>query len=323
MFPVIIMDEDKQLPDDNIYYMVGENGLFIRKNLGLIDCVVPVKKISTLRKVEPYAKINIPKIPEKIFAKVVSFFREVYQEYRSEAISLLYYNENSIESKYMIHIPYQKVNGASLSYLRANTMENYNLVCSIHSHSNFGAFHSGTDTDDEKDFDGLHITVGNLENKFVTIATSIAVNGYRVVVNPLNYIQGIDICQGQEEDVENNFYTIGKTKIRYAGIVNNKDKRYIVPYIKHKKAWMEQVEGTKVMHYKFEPENDRDTIYNFTDSIFGNYFQRSNFENNTKRILEDLEEKKKEDENKVCKLCPFGRKESKKKDSKKWEHEEI
>ena len=199
MIPVVVMEENQQLPNSNIYYMIGENGQFIRKKIGLIDCVVPVSKISVLQKIKPYAKLNIPKISEEVFAKVVSFFREVYNLYRSESIVLLYYNENA-KSKYLIHVPFQKVKGSSIDYLRANTIKDYTLVCSIHSHSDFGAFHSGTDTNDEKDFDGLHITVGNLADQMVSIVSSIAINGFRVTTDPIDYIEGIDIAPEEDED---------------------------------------------------------------------------------------------------------------------------
>lgn len=39
---------------------------------------------------------------------------------------------------------------------------NYSLFGTIHSHAAVGAFHSGTDDNDEKKFDGLHITIGNV-----------------------------------------------------------------------------------------------------------------------------------------------------------------
>jgi len=41
--------------------------------------------------------------------------------------------------------------------------EGFELFGTIHSHAGISAFHSGTDDRDEIHFDGLHITVGNLD----------------------------------------------------------------------------------------------------------------------------------------------------------------
>lgn len=242
MFPVVVMHEGTELPEDTVYYAIGENGIFLRKKMGLIDCMVPVKKISILKKLEPYAEMNVTKIPDEDFAKVVAFFREVYQEYRSEAIVLLYYNEQ--KESFAVHVPYQKVNGLSLEYLRANTMKGHNLICSIHSHAGISAFHSGTDKDDERAFDGLHITVGNVNDQLVSIEASIAINGYRVSVDPMDYIDGIDIGDDDDE-FEEPFYMIGSTKVRYTRGRKDPKPRYIVETAACDEDWMDKVEGTK------------------------------------------------------------------------------
>jgi hypothetical protein len=44
--------------------------------------------------------------------------------------------------------------------------DGYRVMGTIHSHSNFSAFHSGVDDNDEENFDGLHITIGNVNGDF-------------------------------------------------------------------------------------------------------------------------------------------------------------
>jgi len=187
MFKVIVNDDNIELPDDDIFYVVGKNGQFIRKNMGLIDALVPVKSISILNNVKPYVRMKIPKIPSKVFTRVVSFFKNVYRLHHSEAVVMLYLETDS--KKYYIHVPPQKVSGASVEYERNVSFPGKTLVGTIHSHSNFGAFHSGTDKDDEKGFDGIHITVGNLgEDMYHSVACSLVSNGFRVKVEPEDYV---------------------------------------------------------------------------------------------------------------------------------------
>jgi hypothetical protein len=65
-------------------------------------------------------------------------------------------------------------------------------MCTIHSHAGFGAFHSSTDHTDEKHFDGLHITVGDLSKDLHTISTSVVVNGKRFLVDTHEYVEGVE-----------------------------------------------------------------------------------------------------------------------------------
>jgi len=187
MFKVIINDDNIQIPEDDIFYVVGKNGQFIRKNMDLIDALVPVKSISVLNNVRPYVRMKIPRINAKVFNKVVSFFKQVYRMHHSEAVVMLYLENDS--KKYYIHVPPQKVSGASVDYEREVSFPGKTLVGTIHSHANFGAFHSGTDVGDEKGMDGIHITVGNLGEEFYhSVACSLVSNAFRVKVEPEEYI---------------------------------------------------------------------------------------------------------------------------------------
>ena len=71
-------------------------------------------------------------------------------------------------------------------------MEGYLRVGTIHSHCDFGAFHSGTDINDEADFDGLHVTFGHNNRDIFTISASIVVNNIRKSVEPMDFIEGVE-----------------------------------------------------------------------------------------------------------------------------------
>lgn len=196
-FPVYFVDQDPSktgLPDDEICYLVTKKGVYLKKKVGYIESVAPVDKISFLEEIQPDAKMDIKPIKAEDAAKVFTFFRSVYNIHRGEAVVLLFYNEQTGE--YKIEAPSQKVSGGGCSYARGSVrVEGYDLIGTIHSHANFSAFHSGVDQGDEKSFDGLHITFGNVADDEFSISCSIVANGYRVITDPYQYIEGLKDTQ--------------------------------------------------------------------------------------------------------------------------------
>jgi len=203
MFPVYVYKEDLELPDHGNYYLVAGNGLWLHKDTGVVRAFVPVESISVLEDldVECFVECCLPKIPAQHVWRIKTFFKNVVSEHRSEASTSLYYNKETKEFK--IHVPPQSVTHGSVSYKREalthiDGMENFLCVGTIHSHCDFGAFHSGTDIGDEEDFDGLHCTFGHNNLEEFSISASVAVNGNRMLVNPLDVLEGIEPVPGQE-----------------------------------------------------------------------------------------------------------------------------
>ncbi len=190
MFNVYVNDGNlKEFPSDSICYIVAKGGIYLKKELDNISSLTKVNKVDCLEELQSYAKLNLPKIPAEKFARIVDFFRKVYDEHRSEGVVILYLNPENKNIR--IVVPKQEVGGASADYDADFTVENYERIGTIHSHANFGAFHSGIDTNDEENFDGLHITVGNVADKAVSISSCVVVNGERFKVAPEDYIDGI------------------------------------------------------------------------------------------------------------------------------------
>ena len=199
MFKIVIADGNHQLPDDDIYYLVGKEGIFIKKKLGIMESLSKVDNISILESVKTQAKMHIPKMPSYMTAKISNFFRQVYKDVgRSECIVLLFYNEET--KKFKIVPPDQKVGPGSLDYTRNITIPGYVMVGSVHSHGGMSAFHSGVDDKDEESFDGLHITFGNMNDDFISISASIVSNGQRTMVNAEDYLNGIKLEKEVNEE---------------------------------------------------------------------------------------------------------------------------
>lgn len=189
MFKVFVNDGTQEMPDDDIMYIVGKEGIFLKKKMGIMESIAPVENISILESVDSMARMHIPPIPGPTFAKAVSFFRDVYKEYFGESIVLIFFNEEN--GRYKLFPPHQKVTAGSLDYNRGITIEGWSMIGTIHSHGNMSAFHSGVDDDDEKTFDGLHITVGDVKDEEVSISASIVSNGHRFMIEPSDYIKQV------------------------------------------------------------------------------------------------------------------------------------
>jgi len=197
MFKVFVNDGSEEMPTDDIFYIVSKEGIFLKKTMGIMDSIAPVKNISILESVSTMARMNIPKLPAGSIGKVIEFFKAVYQEHYGEAIVLLFYNEETKKFKFVP--PHQKVTAASLDYNRGITIEGWTMIGDIHSHAGMSAFHSGVDDGDEESFDGLHITFGHMRDDDISISASIVVNGHRFMIEPMDYISGIKLTRDIDE----------------------------------------------------------------------------------------------------------------------------
>lgn len=190
MIPVYVFEKGVKLPSEGTFYVVAKNGLFLHKDTGTIKATVKVEGVSFLEEMKQGARLRLPKISQELIVRTLLFFRAVYREHKSEAEVQIHYNSDSGE--YKIHCPIQEVSGGGVDYDSSDRFDGFQLVGTIHSHCNFGAFHSGIDDGDEKHFDGLHITIGHLDQPYFTISCSMTVNGQRFNFKPEDVIIGIE-----------------------------------------------------------------------------------------------------------------------------------
>lgn len=196
MFPILIYDSQKELPEKGNYFVLAGNGLWMHKDTGICRCFVPVDRASFLEdlNVKKQLSIDLPKISCFNLNKVKYFFKIVLEKFKSESIVLIYFNKE--KKQYKIIAPEQVVSHSSVRYKRkpvSNTeeMSGCVFVGTIHSHCDFEAFHSSVDIDDELDLDGFHITIGNNDKDVITIKSSIVINGYRIQTSPEDHFDGV------------------------------------------------------------------------------------------------------------------------------------
>lgn len=210
LFELYNLPEDgtENVPDSpNPYYLISRDGLFLHRNLligrGLIKQKVMPKILKNLSDGdgEGIFWFKAPKIPTDICASIVSFFRRIYDKQKTEAEVILLLNPKTNEWK--VFIPTQEVSAAGVKsvYEPTDIPKGYIVVGTMHSHCNFGAFHSSTDTTDAGEFDGLHITIGYLLREMPDIAAMVMVNKQQFNYKPeiVADFSDLDAAEAPEE----------------------------------------------------------------------------------------------------------------------------
>ncbi len=192
MFPVYMKYPGSEPPKDGIYYIIAKNGILLRKKNDWIDAMVPVKQIAILDEEVPYARLLLPPLSQIVMAKAVGFFRAVYAQQRTESAVLLHYHPSQ---GWELSVPRQTAAPAHVKYEHEQHLDGYRCVGTMHSHAGMAAFHSGTDRADQATFDGIHITVGNMnhEDSF-SIDARVFVNGNQFILDPI-WIEGVAPCE--------------------------------------------------------------------------------------------------------------------------------
>ena len=114
---------------------------------------------------KPTFLLNDTKIPAWILSQAHDFFKTIWDKQNTESSVYILYNRS--ESEFKLFAPEQYVTGASVNHKldREELPAGFTPVGTIHSHCNFSAFHSGTDTNDMAKLPGLHITIGHVERE--------------------------------------------------------------------------------------------------------------------------------------------------------------
>jgi PRTRC genetic system protein A len=131
-------------------------------------------------------QLHVPKIPERIYNQIKSFFRDIADRMNdAEAFAQIYYDTR--ENKYIVHVPEQTVSKASVRYdaeknLNEIDRDRYIFVFEVHSHNTMNAFFSGTDNGDEKEtkFYGV---MGKIKDSVIDEKYRFMVNGKEFLID--------------------------------------------------------------------------------------------------------------------------------------------
>ena len=131
----------------------------------------------TLGELKASFRMNDKMIPQWLIMKAHDLFKKVWDKQQTEA--MVYIIHHPVEDRFNLWVPEQYVSGASVSYrLQPGQIKGgWQAVGTIHSHCNFGAFHSGTDQHDMDGMPGLHITIGHVDRDWPEFAIALSANG--------------------------------------------------------------------------------------------------------------------------------------------------
>jgi hypothetical protein len=201
--------------------------------------------------VTPYIHTSLPKLPVEVAYKALAFFRRVFQKHHAEAALVLAFNED--KEQYVLYCPPQEVSGGGVTYDRRFVQTRgekeddddwlklaqagYKPIGTIHSHCDFNAFHSTTDTSDEASFDGLHLTFGHVDRQIFSIASSLALNDWRDPIDPENVIK--KVCKsGNPKAIQNRMITTDRHNFYYLDV---DEKALSKLFNKEIGGWMKKV----------------------------------------------------------------------------------
>ena len=262
LFPIYLYEEGFEPPTSGTYYLVAKTGIYIHKETKAGNALVKVDGIPWLEEPEMELRLKLPKIPALIVGQALAFFRQFWREHKAEAYTTLLYN--SITKEYKLWCPQQQVSGGRVSYgsatkgaasyssIAGDTPEDrkngWSVVGTIHSHCNFSAFHSGTDTHDEENMDGIHITLGHVDRENISMAASIALSGVRETLQPENCCDGVvRVAPAKESKIgfmfkSDDFYAIEFTEEEAQQLITDAETI--------EKEWMPKVEALPMPKYE-------------------------------------------------------------------------
>lgn len=186
------LDELPQ-PNGAPYFVMMRDGPWVHKNLLFARVMVPVKEIPTLQpppdKAKGYlwAREDIPLFPWRLLNEAWAFFRWAWDERKAEAEVDIVWEPEGRERRtarqgfddggFRLFVPPQTAQAGGVKLIRHEQHYRGDLVGTIHSHCNGGAYHSGTDTHDAEGHDGLHMTIGRVSANKPEIDVMVAANG--------------------------------------------------------------------------------------------------------------------------------------------------
>lgn len=150
---------------------------------------VPAKKgPETLGEIKASFQLNDTALPQWLIMKAHDLFKKVWDKQKTEA--MVYIVHHPVENRFNLWVPEQYVTGASVNYrLQPGQIKGgWQAVGTIHSHCNFGAFHSGTDQHDMDGMPGLHITIGHVDRDWPDFAIALSANGESFDVDSIETI---------------------------------------------------------------------------------------------------------------------------------------
>lgn len=190
---------DKLGKDEDVlfdWYKEKEGNLY-RVEKTKVSCVIAPKPNYQIGSY----KLFLPKVPMDMFYIADEVFKRVYEQYRTEAMMQLYWDEKKEE--YFWFFPEQKVSPSACDVVRDSKLEmKYTLIGDFHSHAHAEAYFSGKDNRDEKGFRVFGV-FGNYEFEKHSFLLRAGTGGCFVYLNIDEVFTYSDSIKGNKDDIIN------------------------------------------------------------------------------------------------------------------------
>lgn len=256
LYPVYQYKEGTVLPDHGKYYVITGSGIYFRKETKVASAFIKVDKIPWLESdIDTTIQLNLPKIPGGIIAQALMFFRRVFEIHQSESyVTLLH----SPTKGFQLWCPTQKVSRGSVNYDRTDQPafvdrkeDEWQMIGTIHSHCDFSAFHSGTDTFDESTFDGIHITLGHVNRDNFSMVASVALNDTRQAMEPEGCCDGVVRNEDKSALKVSKWMSFGGSDTFFSlDLTEDEERQLDEDMVVIENDWLPKVEKEVYTHYK-------------------------------------------------------------------------
>jgi hypothetical protein len=241
--PILLKTSD-DMPwpeEESVFQLVTADGLFLCRNHKFFTSSVPTDRWSPeLGAHAPFLRLRYPRLPQRMFERIVGFFAVIGETFGAEAAALLAWNEP--ERRVEVVVPKQRsfVSSGwsgrcyplSVEYDVPPLPDGWMWIGDAHSHADEAAFASAQDAKDEHHRPGLHIVVGRIcsDPEFHIDATvdrmrfriqtlETVVEGYsrpRIAEVPTEWINNVEVCRWTSQHGYVRVHPAEEPKVRQA-----------------------------------------------------------------------------------------------------------
>lgn len=195
---VFIKKPGEKLPplgEGEMRYVVADNGFFLERRTAMFETSCRVEHCPL--GLEPHAeavKLHCGHIPEVLARSMLGFFRYAYDLHGGEAALLLLHDPLRRCFRWLCPRQTVKVfetwkgtwwSPAEIEYEEPlHLPPGFVILGDAHSHADMHAYASGTDKDEERYKDGLHIVVGRVHKPQVDLHIDFVMDGKRFPIRP-------------------------------------------------------------------------------------------------------------------------------------------
>jgi len=200
--PVLVKTRsDLEWPEDErLFYVVARDGVYLCRNHEMFQSCVKVERgPSECEEQRVFLQARFPRVPQRLFERIVGFFARVAERHGSEAAALLLWDRT--EKQVRVVVPPQTatlyrawdsvVSPVGVHYeIPHDLPADWLPYGDVHSHVDYAAYASSTDVADETHSAGLHVVVGRIGSEPPELHVEAVVDGQRFTLNPDHAVEG-------------------------------------------------------------------------------------------------------------------------------------